>query len=111
MFPMKKKISAEIAKNNETDFLKITIQLGRANIGGSLMMTLYLKNRKFQHYNFLSHPTMFIFRKLKTLEISPQINDQILFKMMIFAILHDGEIALSEFIRSHLTPRIVCRYE
>lgn len=31
--------------------------------------------------------------------------------MMIFAVLHDGEIAISELIRSHLTPRIVCRYE
>lgn len=39
---------------------------------------------------------MFIFRKLKGLERSPQIYDQILFKMMIFAVLHDVEIAKSE---------------
>lgn len=61
----------EIAKNNEIDFSNTTIQLGGANIGGPLMMTLYLKNCEFQHYNFLSYPTMFIFRKLKTLEKSP----------------------------------------
>lgn len=86
----------EMAKNTEIDISNLTLQISGASIGGPLIMTLYLKNREFQNQNYLSNPTMIIFKKLKSLEESTEIHDQFAFKVMIFVVLHDGEIAKSE---------------
>lgn len=86
----------EMAKNPEIDILNETFQIGGASIGDPLIIILYLKNLAFQNQYYLSNPTKFIFEKLKTMEESPEINDQLAFKVMIFFVLHDGEIAKSE---------------
>lgn len=93
-----------MANNPEIDISNLTNQIGGASIGGPLIMTLYLKNRAFQTKKYLSNPTMFIFEKLKSLEESPEIKDQFAFKVMVFIVLHDGEIAKSELddISQHL---------
>lgn len=88
---------AEMAKNTKTDISNLTNQIGGASIGSPLIMTMYLKNRAFQTKEYLSNPTLFIFKKLKSLEGSLEIKDQFAFKVMIFVVLHDGEIAKSEF--------------
>lgn len=82
---------SEMAKNTE-----ITIQIGGASIGDPMIMTLYLKNRIFQNQNYFSNPTTVIFETLKTMEKSPEIDDQLAFKVMILFILYDGEIDKSE---------------
>lgn len=86
----------EMANNTELDISNLTIQIDGASIGDPLKLTLYLRNRVFQNQNYLSNPTMFIYEKLKSLEESPEIHDQFAFKVMIFVVLHDGEIAKSE---------------
>lgn len=92
----KKQKLTEMAKNPKMDIANETFQIGGASIGDPLIMILYLKNLAFQNQNYFSNPTMFIFEKLKTMEESPEINDQLTFKVMIFFVLHDGEIAKSE---------------
>lgn len=87
---------AEIAKNNKIDILNVPIQQDGASIGSCIIMTLFLKNRAFQNDEFLSNPTMFILKKLKTLERSSDINDQLAFKILVYVVLHDG-IAKLEF--------------
>lgn len=87
---------AEMSKMNEIDISNVTNKIGNAGIGDSLIMTLYLKNRAFQNNDFLSNPTKFIFEKLKSLEMSPEIHDQLAFKVMVFFALHNGTIAKRE---------------
>lgn len=102
MFPKKihicsrKQQLAEIAKNNKIDISNVPIQQDGASIGSCIIMTLFLKNRAFQNDEFLSNPTMFILKKLKTLERSSDINDQLAFKILVYVVLHDG-IAKLEF--------------
>lgn len=59
-------------------------------------MTLFLKNRAFRNPEYLRNPAKFVFEKLKTLEESPEINDQLAFKTMVFVVVHNGEIAKRE---------------
>lgn len=87
----KKKIT-ELAKSNKS----VTIQTVDASIGETLVITLYQKNLAFKDENFLSNPTKFIFEKLKKLEKSQNISDQLAFKVMIIFITHNGEIAKRE---------------
>lgn len=102
MFPKKTHICSrkqkltEIAKNNKIDISNVPIQQDGASIGSCIIMTLFLKNRAFQNDEFLSNPTMFIFKILKTLEGSSDINDQLAFKILVYVVLHDG-IAKLEF--------------
>lgn len=87
----KKKIT-ELAKSNKP----VTIQTVNASIGETLIVTLYQRNLAFKDKNFLSNPTKFIFEKLKKLEKSQNISDQLAFKVMIIFITHDREIAKRE---------------
>lgn len=102
MFPKKTHICSrkqkltEIAKNNKIDISNVPIQQDRASIETCIIMTLFLKNRAFQNDEFLSNPTIFIFKLLKTLEGSSDINDQLAFKILVYVVLHDG-IAKLEF--------------
>lgn len=86
----------EIAKNNKIDISNVPILQDGASIGSCIIMTLFLKNRAFQNDEFLSNPTMFIFKILKTLEGSSDINDQLAFKILVYVVLQDG-IAKLEF--------------
>lgn len=89
IFSRKQKLT-EIAMSNKVDISNVAIQQDGASIGSSIILTLFLKNCAYQNHNFLSNPTMFIFKKLKTLEGSSDINDQIAFKILVYIILHDG---------------------
>lgn len=95
IFSSKQKLT-EIAKSNKIDISNVPIQQDGASIGRSIIMTLFIKNRAFRNDNFLSNPSMFIFKKLKTLEGSSDINDQLAFKILVYVVLHDG-IAKLEF--------------
>lgn len=95
-FCSRKENFTEIAKSNKIEISKVPIQQDRANIGSSIIMTLFLKYRAFRDDNFLSNPTLFICKKLKTLERSSDINDQLAFKILVYVVLHDG-IAKLEF--------------
>lgn len=86
----------EIAKSNKIDISNVITQIGAASIGGSVIMTLSRKNRSFRKHDFLSNPTMFILEKLKTLERSPDINEQLAFRILVYVVLHDG-ITKQEF--------------
>lgn len=86
----------EMAKNNGMDISNVTFQIAGASIGDPLIMTLYLKNCAFQNNNYLSNPNKFIFEKLKSLEGSPEIHEQLAFRIMVFIVLHDGEIAKTD---------------
>lgn len=55
-----------------------------------------MRNRAFQQEKFLYNPTEFIFEKLKILEKSPEIHNQLVFKVLVFFVLHGGEIAKGE---------------
>lgn len=86
----------EMAKNKNIDISKVRFQTDVTSIGDPLIMTLFLKNCAFRNHEYLRNPAKFVFEKLKTLEKSPEIHDQLAFKTMVFAVVHNGEIAKRE---------------
>lgn len=83
----------EMAKSKNIDISKVRFQTDERSIGDPFMMTLFLKNRAFRNHEYLRNPAKFVFEKLKILEKSPEINDQLAFKTMVFVVVHNGEIA------------------
>lgn len=75
---------------------KVKYQIDRATIGDLFLITLFLKNCVFQDKRFLSNPIKFIFEKLKSLQQSSIILHQLTFKVMVFFVVHNGEIAKRE---------------
>lgn len=73
-----------MAKSKNIGKPSVRIHTDERSIGDRLMMTLCLKNREFQNPKYLSNPAKFIFEKLKTLKKSPERNDQLAFKTMVF---------------------------
>uniref|UniRef100_A0A8W8N1Y1 Uncharacterized protein n=1 Tax=Magallana gigas TaxID=29159 RepID=A0A8W8N1Y1_MAGGI len=82
-----------MAKSKNIGKPSVRIHTYERSIGDRLMMTLFLKNREFQNLKYLSNPAKFIFEKLKTLEKSLNIHNQLAFKVMVFFVLHDGEFS------------------
>lgn len=99
MFPKRKNIcndknkKTEVAKLFKINVSKVADQKGGTSIGEFLKMTLYLKHQSYQEDDFLKTPVIFIFNALKKWEESDKIYEQFLFKVMVFIVLHDGEIA------------------
>lgn len=93
-----------MAKSKHIVKPSVSFHTDERGIGDRLLMTLFLKNREFQNSEYLSTPAKFIFEKLNTLKRSPEVNDQLAFKTMVFFVLHDGEIHKDELddISHHL---------
>lgn len=87
---------SEIAKSNngEISYENIEkIQQRGSSVGELVLLTLWKKNSEFQTERFLSNPIMFIISSLETLEMSDDIHNQITFKLLVYIVLRDGEIA------------------
>uniref|UniRef100_A0A8W8MZN4 Uncharacterized protein n=1 Tax=Magallana gigas TaxID=29159 RepID=A0A8W8MZN4_MAGGI len=86
----------EMAKGKNIDISRVRFQTDERSVGDPLVITLFLKNIAFRNHEYLLNPSKFVFEKLKTLEKSPKINDQLAFKTMVFVVVHNGEIAKRE---------------
>lgn len=70
------------------------IQKECTGVGQLIILIFYLKT-KFHHEQYLSNPIKSIVEALNTLEMSSDIHNQLAFKLMVYIILHGGEIAKS----------------
>lgn len=103
MFQNAKHICFDIQKMTEIEINcekeiknKVNYQIDRATIGDLFLITLFLKNCVFQDILFLSNPIKFIFEKLKSLQESSIMLHQLKFKVMVFFVVHNGEITTRE---------------
>lgn len=102
MFPTKKHVCYSKEKLTKMALVKNknisnqTAKISENSIGSTLITSLYLRNSDFEHQLFFNNPTEFIFEKLKNLEKSPNNRNKLAFKVMVFFVLHGGEIAKTD---------------
>lgn len=86
-----KEIASSYTEEFSNDDIQNILKQG-SSVGQLIILTFYLKTSEFHHEQFLSNPIKSIVEALKTLERSAEIHDQSAFKLMVYVILHGGEI-------------------
>lgn len=69
---------------------------GTSSAGEFIKLILFLKTSEFDCENFLSNPIVFTVKALESLQMSSDIKNQSAFNLMVFLILHGGEISKSK---------------
>lgn len=87
----------EMAKDNQENISNVPCHRKKKSLDESLKMSLFLKNRAFQQ-EVLKDPISFIIRALKTLERSNKNHEKLAFKVMVFVMLHGGEITKKKLL-------------
>lgn len=83
---------AEIANSNEINISNAIIQIGRASIGDPYIMTVRISSRQ----SYIESYQVYFWKKIKTLEKSSNINNQLALRILVYVALHDS-IAKGEF--------------